>query len=214
MIAELPEALVSWAAPIVKDIIEQHRAANGGATPTDDEIIRTFKSNLPKYLSLGSPGHSHKNSPDYALIVDLPTAIFRGQMAGNGNETALDQKPNTPPDAVKARGGSWQEGHLMDLSGDLLSGDMEHPVRHEKCLLVFRTDDHPSVIGRAAGCFEFYTQDPDTTDDAGMKLRARLGCRGFEVFVPMLGAGTSGDSSGLTSPSGQFRAQMQDDGNL
>src|SRR5262249_59867970 len=72
MIAELPEALVSWAAPIVKDIIEQHRAAYGGVMPTDDEIIRTFKSNLPKYLGLGSHEHSHKNSPDYALIVDLP----------------------------------------------------------------------------------------------------------------------------------------------
>lgn len=155
---------------------------------------------------------------DRDIIVDLPSAIFAGQRGGNGNELTFDQTKSAPPDAIKYRGGAWREGHLIDFSGDLLTGDSNDPKRAEKVLLVLRTDDHPSVLGQGCGCFEFYTQDPNTVDDAGMKLRLRLGARGAEFFVPItapgLGGSGTGDGSSLTSPNGQYRAQMQDDGNF
>lgn len=51
---ELIVGLFNVFAPIVKDIIEKHRAANDGADPTEADIKAAFASNVDKYLAEGS----------------------------------------------------------------------------------------------------------------------------------------------------------------
>lgn len=51
---ELILGLATVFAPMIKEIILKHQAANNGIAPTDDEVRAAFEANLQKYLDEGA----------------------------------------------------------------------------------------------------------------------------------------------------------------
>lgn len=51
---ELILGLFSVFAPIVRSIIDAHKAANNGASPTDEQVKAEFAANIDKYLAEGA----------------------------------------------------------------------------------------------------------------------------------------------------------------
>lgn len=143
--------------------------------------------------------------------IDLPWATLRFY----DNEVALDQKQGKV-DPVKFRFGAWQDGYLGAISGDILTGDPDHPRRSEKCLIALKTDDdYPD--GQFGGRYEFFAQRPNTDDDANMKKLAELTTNYVRFHVPIIGAGGGPSVAApneLREPNGIYWVVIQSDGSF
>lgn len=113
----------------------------------------------------------------------------------NQNELMVDSKIEDP---AAIRVGAPLGGALGKISGDRLIVDAEtgNVSRQEKCLVILKED--PAL----GGLIEFYTQNPDTNDDANMVRRFSISSAGI----------SNGDL--LFSQDRHYKVQLQNDGNL
>ena len=115
--------------------------------------------------------------------------------SGNMNELMVDSKVEDP---AAVRVGAPAGGALGKISGDRLVVDPDtgEVSRKEKCLVILKED--PTL----GGLIEFYTQNPNTEDDANMVRRFSVSSAGI----------SNGDT--LISQDRHYKVQLQGDGNL
>lgn len=143
---------------------------------------------------------------DMRVLAEMAGAWLRTHW----NEVSIDEK-SSAHDPVKLRLGGWvpegANGYLGAISFDLLAGDSDNPLRYEKVMLAFKLDPDPTLD-------VYMMRRRDNTEDRDMLRVLRLTPQELEMGVPIRGMATGGPQSGVQSPNGRYRFQIQDDANV
>lgn len=127
------------------------------------------------------------------VLIDTPI----GRLEFGGNELHVISTIADPPKVRLAA----PSGAMGAISGNRLRAD--GVGEDEKILLILKDDPQEG--------YDYFQQQPGTGDDAGMRRLLSMGLSGITAAVPMPPVTTV---PRLTSPSGAFLLNVQDDGNL
>ena len=137
----------------------------------------------------------------------MPTTTFiaetdEGVLELKGNELILRDKTSGDPVKWRARSAN---GGIAALSIDALINGSWIEIGY----LFMKSDERPGKNHWPV--FEFWKSG--STDNVELKLFS-IAVDGITAHVPLAGAGPSGPSSFLRSPSGQYEMEIQNDGNV